>query len=299
MALSVVCSCTARFEVEETFAGQNVSCPECQQPVAVPALRQQPLRTSGFALASVVVGLVLALTFVGPVLAIILGILGLIHVSRNRRQVAGIGFAVFGIALGIVFSVLTGLAVLRTELFGLELLREGVMGGQVDRSGPLEISRPGDGFSIRRPSNSWGVANAELSQELVPDSDLVLVNLGKDAYIDVTGDNLAGRSLETYREQLLDGFKDGRNWNNPRQPGMQPRGLTIREKKELPADGRECLQVLFDVKLGPQWLTYLVRVIRPGDGDRVFVVRAWAMKRRFPIIDFEVREALDSFRLLK
>lgn len=299
MALSVVCSCAAQFEVEETFAGQQVSCPECQQPVQVPAAGQVPLRTSGFAVASVVVGLVLALTFVGPLLAILLGVVALVHIHRQRRRVAGVGYAIFGIALGVIFSVLTGLAFLQTELFGLDLLREGVMGGQVDRTGPLEISRPGDGFAIQRPSNSWGVANVTLAEELVPDSDLVLVHVGKDAYIDVTHDNLLGRSLEAYRDQLLEGFQENRNLGK-RQPGLQLRGLTIREKKELPAvDGRACLQVLFDVKLGPQWLTYLVRVIQPRDSDRVYVVRAWTMKRRFPVIDLEVRRALDSFRLLK
>ncbi|MBL8799830.1 MAG: DUF4190 domain-containing protein [Planctomycetia bacterium] len=298
MALSVVCSCNARFEVEEAFAGQTVSCPECQQPVAVPAARQQPLRTSGFALASVVVGLVLALTFIGPVLAIVLGIAGLIHIARCRRQVAGVGFAIFGIVLGVVFTVLTGLAVLRTELFGLDLLREGVMGAQVERDGPLEISRPDDGFSIRRPSKQWGVANATLAEELVPDSDLVLVNVGRDAYLDVSGDFLGGRSLESYRELLLDGFRDGRNWNNHGNPALRPRGLTVHEKKEVTVAGRHCLQVLFDVKVGPQWLTYLVRLVPGAGGDRVFVVRAWAMKRRFPLIELEIQQALDSFRVL-
>src|SRR4051812_13283476 len=52
MALSLTCACGARFEVEDTLAGQEVSCPECQQPLKAPALQRVPLRTSGFALAS-------------------------------------------------------------------------------------------------------------------------------------------------------------------------------------------------------------------------------------------------------
>ena len=74
MSLSLSCACGAKFEVAETFAGQGVACPECQQPVKVPAATGARLRTSGYALASVVLALVGMFTIVLPALAVILGI---------------------------------------------------------------------------------------------------------------------------------------------------------------------------------------------------------------------------------
>src|SRR5437879_8126979 len=91
MSLSVNCSCGWRFEVEETFAGQTVICPECQNSVRVPVVSRRPPRTSAYALASVLMGVTLAFTVVGTVAAVILGIVGLVSIARNRDRVAGAG----------------------------------------------------------------------------------------------------------------------------------------------------------------------------------------------------------------
>jgi len=135
MALSLVCVCGARFEVEDTYAGQAVACPECQQPVAAAAPPARPVRTSGFALASVVLALVLAFTGVGTVLAVLLGVIGLVHIRRCREQVTGTGYALLGIGLGTVFTALF-LVALFSDLVGLWIMREGMMGSQVDRGAP-------------------------------------------------------------------------------------------------------------------------------------------------------------------
>ena len=300
MALSVSCSCGARFEVDETFAGYTVSCPECNQPVQAPSLVRKPLRTSGFAVASVVLALVLAFTGVGTLLAVILGIIALFHIARHRDEVTGNGYAIFGIASGTVFSILFVLAVVRTELFGFDLAREGLMGDKVDRSGPLEVSRPDDGFAIRRPSNKWGIAKADFARNLGADSELMLVNIARDAYIDVTADKLAGRSLEDYRDQVLDTFKATNNFGRRANPGLEFRDLMVRQKTQLGGAGEpEILEVLFDVRMGAQPLTYLIRLVRPAGSDRVFLVRAWTQKRRFSLVEFEIRQALESFRILK
>jgi hypothetical protein len=300
MALSVSCSCGARFEVDETFAGHTVSCPECNQAVPAPSLVCKSLRTSGFAVASVVLALVLAFTGIGTVLAVILGVVALFHIARHRDEVTGTGYAVFGIASGAVFSILFVLAIIRTELFGFDLAREGLMGDKIDRSGPLEVSRPDDGFAIRRPSNKWGIAKGEFARNLVPDSELVLVNIARDAYIDVTADALAGRSLEDYREQLLDTFKTSNNLGKRSNAALQFHDLTVRQKTQpRAADDPQTLEVLLDVRMGAQPLTYLIRLVRPAGSDRVFLVRAWTQKRRFGLIEPEVRQALDSFRVLK
>src|SRR5262245_57704151 len=107
MALSLSCACGARFEVEETLAGQAVTCPDCREPVQAPQAGGGAARTSGFAVASTVLALVGAFTLIGTVAAVVLGLVALVSVARNPGRVAGAGYAVFGIVAGVVFTALT------------------------------------------------------------------------------------------------------------------------------------------------------------------------------------------------
>jgi Domain of unknown function (DUF4129) len=149
MSLSLSCACGAKFEVAETFAGQSVACPECQQPVRVPAATGARLQTSGYALASVVLALVGMFTIVLPALAVLLGLCGLVSIARHRGRIAGTSYAVFGIVLGLVFVPLMLFAVSREEIF--DQFREKINTGKADFSGPLEIVRAQEGYAITRP----------------------------------------------------------------------------------------------------------------------------------------------------
>src|ERR1700730_6793465 len=100
MSLSLTCRCGTHFEVEESFAGQEVTCPQCQQPVKAPAAARGPIRTCDFAIASLVLALVGAFPVVGTVAAILLGIVSIIRIHRNRQRLAGMGYAVSGIVCG-------------------------------------------------------------------------------------------------------------------------------------------------------------------------------------------------------
>src|SRR5262245_8798641 len=151
MALSLTCDCGARFEVEDTLAGQEVSCPECQHPLKVPAQGAAPPRTSLYALASAVLALIGAFTVVGTAAAVVLGVAALVSIARHRPRLTGVGFAAFGIGAGAVFTALTLFALGRGELFGFgDALRERTMADQVDLTGPLEVR--GRGFALTRPS---------------------------------------------------------------------------------------------------------------------------------------------------
>src|SRR5262249_18323277 len=110
MALSLTCSCGARFEVDDTFAGQLVSCPECHQSLKTPAPAQGPLRTSGYAVVSAVPALVGAFTILLTIVAVMLGAMALVDIARNRGRCAGFGYALFGILCGLGFTGLTVLA---------------------------------------------------------------------------------------------------------------------------------------------------------------------------------------------
>src|SRR5262245_13070273 len=100
MPLSLSCSCGARFEVEETFAGQEVACPECQTSLKAPLPHCVPRRTSGLAVASVILAVAGAFTLIGTLLAVVLGAAALVSIARHRERLAGAGYAVFGIVWG-------------------------------------------------------------------------------------------------------------------------------------------------------------------------------------------------------
>ncbi len=299
MSLSLSCSCGARFEVEETFAGQTISCPECRQPVPAPLGGRSPVRTSGFALASAVFALVLAFTGVGTLLAVLLGIVGLISIRRNRDRLAGTGYALFGIVWGLLFTGLFLFAVVQGEIINAgDLVRERFAGNQVDRSGPLEVRRVGEGYTITRPNERWGVAKSSLAHKEAPDADLLLVQPGQDAYVEVTGEETTS-SLDGFRAEQVRRFRNPPPPDNPfaRRPKFS--SVTVRQDRRLPdTDDIQQAELLVDLKKDEVWFTYLVRLVRPKRGDKVFIIRSWAPRNRYPRVEPELRQALDSFRLL-
>jgi hypothetical protein len=306
MSLSLACSCGARFEVEESFARQTVTCPECQRAVQAPAVAAQPLRTSGWAVTATVLALVLAFTGVGTVLAVLLGMVALISIARNRGRVTGTGYAVFSIVWGVAFTALFVMAVARGELFGVgDSLREKMMGDEVERTGPLEIRRPTQGFAITRPTARWGVAKPSLALRLVDNADeLVLVNVGKDSYIDVSSEWLAGRSFDELRDEMVNRFREGNNaaepWDTTKKKS-RPRlsELKVRQNQRLPeANDLEQAELLLDVKVDSAWITFQVRLVKHRNSHKVFIIRGWATRRRFPEVDGDIRRAMDSFRII-
>ncbi len=72
-------------------------------------LSQEPPRTSGMAIASLVLGILSFLfTILAGIPAIILGILALRKIERNRATLAGSGLAIAGITTGAVGSIMIG-----------------------------------------------------------------------------------------------------------------------------------------------------------------------------------------------
>lgn len=303
MGLSLTCACGARFEVEDTFAGQAIPCPDCQQPLAVPVPSREPVRTSGYALASVLSALVFAFTGIGTLLAILLGLMALGQIRRHRGQVAGKGYALFGIIAGTVFTALFALAVIKAEFFAVgDQLREQFLSAKVDRSGPLEVKRLQDGYAITRPSPKWGIARDDLADELLPEGGLTLLNVGRDACITVTTDWRGNRSLEQYRDDLLNEYRTQQtplSGLNGERFGVSD--LKIRQTRRLPVTrGLEGVEVLFDVRISNLSFTFLTRIVKTTGNrdDKVYIIRGWTQAWRFAPMEEEVRRGLDSFRLL-
>ena len=82
MPLSLTCSCGAKLEIDDKFAGKVIPCPDCHRELSTAPKVVQANLTSSFALAGLPLALIGAFTVVGPVLAIICGLIGLRHISR-------------------------------------------------------------------------------------------------------------------------------------------------------------------------------------------------------------------------
>jgi hypothetical protein len=299
MALSLSCSCGAGFEVEDTFAGQGIACPDCGAPLRVPVLRPPQLRTSGYALASVVVALLGAFTVVGTAVAAALGVVALVSIARHRDRLSGTGYAVLGIVLGTGLTVVTGFAYSRGEIF--DQVREQMAGGRVDRDGPMEVVRRKEGYAITRPSPAWGVASPEYAHELKAGDDLLLVGPGREAFLRVIREEVGRMTLDQYRDSFLEGYRDERVAGGKKNFGdlMRYTEFSLRESTRLPPqDGAEAEEVVFDVKLAGQKLTFRARLLKPRGDTHVYAVIAWMTKRRRAQVEPGVRRSLDSFRLL-
>jgi len=299
MSLSLACACGARFEVEETFAGQSVGCPECHRLVKAPVRVRAPVRTSGYAVVSVVSAFVLALTVVGTVMAVLLGLVALLSIARHRDRVTGAGYAVFGIVAGLVFTVVAVLAYSKAELF--QDARQTLMLGKVDRSGPLELVREKEGFAITRPSPKWGVAGARAIKNAQSNSSVLLVHGGTEAFLDVAIEQVGALGIEACRDRVLDAFRTnvGRGVWGEQPGGMRRTDFRLQESRRLPPlGGAPAAEVLFDVRVLGQPVTFLIRFIKDESSGRVFLLRGWVHRRHFAEMEPGFRKGMDSFRLL-
>jgi hypothetical protein len=317
MALSLTCDCGARFEVEDTLAGQEVSCPECGQPLKAPALQASPVQTSALAIASAVLALAGAFTVVGTLAAVVLGALALVSIARHRDRLAGAGLAVFGIVAGCVLTPLMVLALTTSELFGLGgWLREKTMADQIDTSGPLEIVEAAQGFAITRPSEKWGQATGHALDDpvlagLQKDRDLLLVQPARNAFVDVrVVRNSKGLTVDSCQPEVLrelESVPDNpfQEWDEedvpqPRRPGRPGRASTaqVETSRDIPAlDGAAGREMVVDIHRAGQAWRFLVRFYKKP-GRPLYITRAYTQKRNFRRVEGELRQALDSFRLL-
>jgi hypothetical protein len=324
MPLSLICDCGARFEVEDALAGQSVACPECQQPLKAPALQRPTLRTSGFALASYLLAIIGAFTVVGTVAAVVLGLIAVVRILRDRERVAGLGFAGFGVGLGLAFTALMLWAISSGELFGLPaVLRRTQMADQfdpVDPKTPLEIHE--SGFSLTRPTAKWARAKKGFQYPLVQpllrnDALLLLVQPDLYAFIDVQSEanSRLGPAIEEFilnrlkqdptqpafdKDKVKSPPKFGGigNDDDPSEISRITKVTAVGTPKSLPTDAgvQQANEMTAEVTVdGKRW-TVLVRTYQMT-GGRLFIVRAFAETARFTRVKDELVKALDSFKL--
>jgi hypothetical protein len=323
MPMSLTCDCGARFEVEDALAGQSVACPECQEPLKAPGLQRPIVRTSGFALASFLLAIVGALTVVGTVAAVVLGLIAVVRILRDREHIAGLGFASFGVGLGLAFTAITLWAISSGELFGFgATLRRTQMADQldpVDLKAPLEIQE--NGFSLTRPTAKWARAKKGFQYLLVQpllrnDALLLLVQPDLYAFIDVQSEanNRLGPAVEDFilnrlkqdptqpaldKDKVKSPPKFGGigNDDDPPEISRVTKVTAVGTPKSLPTSAgvRQANEMTAEVTVdGKRW-TVLVRTYQMTSG-RLFIVRAFAETSRFARVKDELVRALDSFK---
>jgi hypothetical protein len=316
MPLSLTCDCGARFELDDALAGQSVSCPECQAALKAPAAKQAVVRTSGFALASTVLALVGAFTVVGTAAAVVLGAIGAVAVLRDREHKSGLGFSVFGMVFGTLFTGLTLWSISSGELFGIgPALRRQQMADQLetaDPKAPLDVQE--NGFTLAKPSAKWAKAKKDFQypnvQPLLRDEAVLLVQPDSFAFVDVQIDSDARQRIEdAVRARLRDVPLDAvpskrfgpRPYSPPPDDGEAPNHLSNDDvaspKKLTPAKGEQDA-VEFECSVssdGRPW-KLLVQAHRTN-GGKCYIVRGFCEKSRFERLKDELRKAVESFTL--
>jgi hypothetical protein len=320
MPLSLICDCGARFEVEDALAGQSVSCPECQQPLKAPAVRRPVVRTSNLALASFILAIVGAFTVVGTVAAVVVGLMAVVAILRDRERLAGLGFAVCGIILGLALSTLTIFALTTGEMFGFggALRRTQLADQQDDKVDPkkaVEIAE--NGFSITKPVGWYrakpGFQYPPLDPLLRKDSKLLLDQPDLNAYLDVQIDSEHPADIDAYITARMTPAPINPNAGPKDKPGgsgKPPAGQEQNQPEERPAvgdpqkiesrdllgdDGVRVHELTVEQKVEGRGWKVLIRTYQTS--NRLFIVRAFTETAGFARVKDELEKVLDGFKV--
>jgi hypothetical protein len=309
MSFALTCTCGARLEIDDRFAGQIIHCPDCRQPLHTRKSTLAARRTSGLALTSIVLALVGAFTVLGTILAVVLGAIALFQIARKPDRLSGKGYAMAGIVIGVLMTGGTILALSSIELFGLAgLVGEAVWAGNLDFTGPLEVVRPEEGFSITRPSEHWGVYRPPLSRAIGDLNhsawdDLLLVLPAEDTVVLCfavrvsPSDDIAKCGSRVEREFPF--MEKIGLFNRTRKNLVRDTKTTTKfTKQPVPRGQAEVMELQMDKRDNGEDRSFLIQVIKSRGDDRMYVVIGGTRRGRFSRSVPQIREAMDSFRLL-
>jgi hypothetical protein len=310
MPIALTCICGARLEIDDKFAGQTIACPDCQHPLEARPAPQIVRRTSGWALASLILALVGAFTIIGTVAAVLVGAIALLQIAHKSDRLAGRGYAIAGMVIGVIMTASTVFAISSIELFGLTaLVSEANWAGKLDFGGPLEVVRDQEGFAITRPSARWGVhrpppsrAWGDLNHSVW--DDLLLVLPADDAVVlcfaaPVSRDDGIAQCRDRFERDFRDMDRVGLFNKVGRGLARGPSLIALNSTKWPPKQGNvEMVEMQIDKRVAGEDKSFLARVAKLEGDDRMYVVIAGVRRSRYHRLEGQFREALDSFRLL-
>lgn len=311
MTIAITCKCSAHLEVDEKFAGQQITCPDCESSLLVPEPAQEVQHTSGLALASVVAALVGAFTIIGTLAAIAFGVVALLQIKTQPARLAGKNLAWTGIVLGVVLTGLSVFAYFSPELFGLDpMFRESQWVGKLDYSGDLHVRRPEDGFEITRPDHKWGIfisQEAKLHRRLSKKpQDFLMVNPSRSGYVLVLPEEMAfDATFDSYKEKGIHLFRHIEMTGSSLRRGFQEdvelefyKKDNRKVEKEKEKKGIEYLEMKVDKTYHGQTRTFLLRIVKKSGDNLLFVVAGGTDKDKFDGMEKELREILNSFHVI-
>lgn len=314
MPIALTCDCGTRFEVDELPPGQDIPCPECQQPLRIPPGLEVPPRTSLLALFSLVLALVGAFTVVGTVAAVVVGLVALLQIRRHQPRLQGQVFAQTGIVLGIG---LTGVSLLlfsvRERLPVAAWLRQRLLAGQTETLASDEVGTRDGQCRITVSQKRWLRMRGDRGNEPAVDDlqrkrELLLVHVQRRAFLDIARDALnTPESVADYKGQIAFELYTERPLFQPEEEDrpstrqFRQQGDAIQNKPLPDVDGYRGHEWIFEVQRGSQNWRFLIRAYRDGRPGRrtvppVYVMRAYAPVREFVILEEELRRTLDTIR---
>jgi hypothetical protein len=300
MVISLTCSCGARLEIDEKFAGQVIPCPDCQRPLNTAPAEAAPERTiSGLALASLIVALVGAFTVVGSLAAVALGLLAVRQIAREPDRLGGLRLARAGMALGGFFTFVTVACLAFDWGFGVDaILREFRRAAEVDYNAEangfyrLATGSKDDPVGIQRPSRSWGKLKSGPNTK----DALTLLNLWEDAHLvclEVKEDGVQAareKAAELFRQSdLYRDLSKGRGAKDAKSPDPEAK----------PVDNNPDGDLKLEVRLGGHDRTFLLRVVKVPNSPDIYLLVGGARTSRFSRLAEEIRDSFKSFKRME
>lgn len=301
MPIALTCTCGAKLEIDDAFAGKTIPCPDCAKPlVATTASPEQ--RTSVLALTSLFLALAGGFTLIGGLVAAGLGFLAKARIQRAPDKLAGEGLAQAGIILGFGFSVLTAI-LLFISPFGIDgPLRAMQWAGRLDYSAGDRAKQKTEQaeLAMYKPAGFGEVRSPDpLSQD-----GILLYNVTEDAYITCFTSPPQEEKLQAalkllsesdvLRMILLRRVPDKASRSNPAlqkllptfpDPGDDVVGKTISNV------GWDSWEV--DIVLAGRTRTVLVYWAQPAESPLI-VAAAVARKERYAGLKSELEKSLQS-----
>ena len=314
MAIPITCSCKAQLEIDEKFAGQTITCPDCNQSLEIPAPEKLTIRTSGLALTSLMLALVGACTVVGTVAAVVVGVFGVLQIRKHPDKISGKEYAYAGIALGGFFTLISLFAYSPFELFGVDnLLQQSQWIGRLSYPEKLEVELPREGFKIKRPNKQWGVLRDTVSDDSgsVKPEHTLLVEPTKGLYVYCLVAKVGAaetQGWEQAREYAHKVFKGIHLDRGKIREGLRDVDLTEGEgDRRLPdvnkgyTSGHE---MYVEKTYKGRTKKFVVRLIRNEKNEEkgleskiLYILAAGCDKNSFEANETELREVLDSFEV--
>jgi hypothetical protein len=291
MPIAVTCSCGARLEIDDKFAGQSIPCPDCHKPILAQPPLPPPTRTSGLAVLSLLMAIVGAFTIVGTLAAMACGAIAYRQLTRKRSNVGGVRIAQAGMILGAVFTVLAVAAYGSRSLLGVDsLLRRYLWANRLEYKDPLAVTKPlpnfGSVYSLERPSLNWGVCKENSQRQ---NDVLMYVDLRDDAYILWMTDRIDPQDdAAIIRDRAVQLFQSS---DYTKMIGKLPEQTP--EPRNISNDNN-VQEFFLDVVLSGIPRTFLFWVKREGN-NYINVLVCGTRTHRFRHLDSVFRQTIDSF----